>query len=401
MPDTEDQPGATSSVPVSSLADDQNARVVGLALFAMVVALVVALIVISGAANPSVELTLFGGTITHDQVLLLGVLTAGALGGCIHVVTSFSDYVGNAQYRASWQWWYLMRPFIGGCLSAAFYFLLRGGMLSLASPGADPQQSPSFYGVTAIAFLVGMFSKQATDKLDDVFDTLFKSNKDAERKDGLDTSKPVLTALNPPSAPPVAADQVVELQGSGFVAGAQVRVNAKPRAATGDVTATSIKVTLAATEMANPGDIKLAVANPDGGVSGELVFSVQDRRVQPGTPDDRGAGAGQGAAGSQQGAPAGDQQAPAAGDQQAAPPADQQVAPAGDQQAAPAGDQQVTPVADQQAAPAAGQNAAPAGDQQPASTGDQQGAAPVGAGATQGVGSGMGVDGENADGTSG
>jgi hypothetical protein len=270
--------------------DRRDARWVGAGLLVMVIALIVALIVISGAANPGVELTLFKGTITHDQVLLLGVLTAGALGGCIHVATSFSDYVGNNEYKASWQYWYMIRPFIGGCLASAFYFLLRGGLLSLASAdGGNQQQSPSFYGVTAIAFLVGMFSKQATDKLDDVFDTLFKSNKDAARKNGLDTSKPVLTALNPPSAPPAAAEQVVELQGTGFVAGAQVRVNGTARPATGDVSATSIKVTLTATEMGRKGDFKLAVVNPDNGVSNELTFSVME--PQP-ADDGRGAGAG-------------------------------------------------------------------------------------------------------------
>lgn len=372
MPDTADQPGAPPSASVSTAADDRSARWVGVGLFTMIVALVVALIVISGAANPGLELTLFTATITHDQVLLLGVLTAGALGGCIHVATSFSDYVGNAQYRARWEYWYVMRPFIGACLATAFYFLLRGGLLSLASPAAaNPQQSPSFYGVTAIAFLVGMFSKQATDKLDDVFDTLFKSNKDADRKDSLDATKPVATRLNPDTAP-LATEQVVEIQGTNFVAGAQVQVNGTARAATGGVSATSVKVTLTAADLAQAGEIKLAVVNPDKAVSNELAFKVVERREQPGSPDDRGAGAGAG-----------------------------QGAPAAGQQGAPAGGQQAPPAGGQQAPPADGEQAAPVGDQQAPPAGDQQ-AAPVGAGAGQGgVGSGMGVDGDNADGTSG
>ena len=36
----------------------------------------------------------------------------------------------------------------------------------------------NLYGLTAISGLVGMFSKQATTKLSEVFTTLFKTDKD-------------------------------------------------------------------------------------------------------------------------------------------------------------------------------------------------------------------------------
>ena len=51
----------------------------------------------------------------------------------------------------------------------------RGGFLLLARSAEDITISP--FGVGALSGLVGMFSKQATDKLREVFDNLFKTGR--------------------------------------------------------------------------------------------------------------------------------------------------------------------------------------------------------------------------------
>jgi hypothetical protein len=111
--------------------------------------------------------------LTDDVRLLLIVVLAGAAGSCIGAQTSFATFVGNRSLVASWTWWYVLRPFIGMTLALVFYFVIRGGLLSVNS-GAD-EMSP--YGVAAVAALVGLFSKQATDKLEEVFTTLFRTEK--------------------------------------------------------------------------------------------------------------------------------------------------------------------------------------------------------------------------------
>jgi hypothetical protein len=45
------------------------------------------------------------------------------------------------------------------------------------------------YGMVALAGLVGMFTKQATDKLSEVFSTLFKTDREKELKDKLNPSQ--------------------------------------------------------------------------------------------------------------------------------------------------------------------------------------------------------------------
>lgn len=108
------------------------------------------------------------------------VAVVGALGSYIHLATSFADYLGNRQFVSSWKWWYLLRPFIGSALAITVYFAARGGLISGGAGAGD--LSP--YGVAALAGLTGMFSKQATDKLREVFENLFKSEK-SQRADPL------------------------------------------------------------------------------------------------------------------------------------------------------------------------------------------------------------------------
>jgi len=120
--------------------------------------------------------------ISNDARLILIVLLTGALGSYIHAATSFVTFVGNRTLVSSWLWWYFMRPFIGGALALLFYFVIRGGFLST---GADVTNI-SIFGIAGLSGLVGMFSKNAIDKLREVFETLFKSETgkgDEARKD--------------------------------------------------------------------------------------------------------------------------------------------------------------------------------------------------------------------------
>jgi len=109
---------------------------------------------------------------TEPRFLSL-VAVAGALGSYVHLATSFADYLGNRQFRKSWSWWYILRPFIGSSLALIIYFAVRGGLVAGTTGAAD--LSP--YGVTALAGLAGMFSKDASDKMKEVFENLFKTDK--------------------------------------------------------------------------------------------------------------------------------------------------------------------------------------------------------------------------------
>lgn len=123
-----------------------------------------------------------GWEINSETRLLLLVLLAGALGSSIHAATSFSVYKGLDKFSMKWMSWYLMRAPVGAGLAVIITLLIQGGIFS---PQTVEKVNP--FTTLGLAALVGLFSRQALDKLSDVFDTMFapsqeKRNKDEQRE---------------------------------------------------------------------------------------------------------------------------------------------------------------------------------------------------------------------------
>ena len=127
------------------------------------------------------------GKMNRELDLLWLVLLSGALGSFLHMSQSFSDYIGNATLKSNWAWWYYFRPFIGAGLALVFYAALRGGVMAIASGANATGAQINPFGLVSIGAMVGMFSKAATMKLGEVFDTIFKSKQADASKDKLNT----------------------------------------------------------------------------------------------------------------------------------------------------------------------------------------------------------------------
>jgi hypothetical protein len=140
-----------------------------------------------GAKPATVTLLGHHYTPSHEVALLMLVAFSSALGGSLHTAISFTDYVGNRRLAMSWIPWYLLRVLVGTSLAVLFYFALRGGLFS-ANTQTDVINP---FGIGAIAGLVGLFSKQATDKLRELFDTMFQTAKGHGDDQRLDSIKPV------------------------------------------------------------------------------------------------------------------------------------------------------------------------------------------------------------------
>jgi hypothetical protein len=142
-------------------------------------------------SDPSVVTVLWGALkmeLTSSARMLLIATLTGALGSMLHTMTSFADYAGNRRLGRSWMPWYILRPFIGTALALLFYLILRTGLLTAQTAPTDVNP----YGIAAIAGLAGMFSKQATDKLNETFTTLFgvKKGGDQDRLEKLAKDAP-------------------------------------------------------------------------------------------------------------------------------------------------------------------------------------------------------------------
>jgi len=116
--------------------------------------------------------------LSEDQGLMLVAALAGVMGSFLHASQSLASYLGNGTFKSSWAVWFFVRPLIGGILALAIFLVIRAGLIT-GSQSANP------YSVAAIGLLGGWFSKTTTDKLQEVFETLFKSNADEQRIDKL------------------------------------------------------------------------------------------------------------------------------------------------------------------------------------------------------------------------
>lgn len=213
----------------------------------------------SGYVSSKDPFKLFGSiyTITAEHRFLLLMVLGGALGANVHLIISFTAFVGNRTFVTTWIPWYLLRPLIGAGMAMFFYMLLRGGILTYSppvapelpennqvttapatpavtegevNPGAVPEESTVHgatpdtaavdsaattpdstaaipaaekseateqrdsvplnpYGMMAIACLVGLFSKEASEKLEEVFKTLFNVKEKVQYKDPLPADK--------------------------------------------------------------------------------------------------------------------------------------------------------------------------------------------------------------------
>ena len=136
----------------------------------------------------------FGKAGTELRLFIL-VVVAGALGSFIHVATSAGDYIGNRKLVRSWIFWYLLRLPVGSSLALLVYLLLRGGVITGAGFTAVSETPP--FGIVGISALAGMFAKKASNKLGEVFDTVFKTDKDNELSDKINLKPPILKQIEP------------------------------------------------------------------------------------------------------------------------------------------------------------------------------------------------------------
>lgn len=228
------------------------------------------------AALISVPINFFGWCrrTSFDERLILLVIIAGILGSFVHGATSLADYIGNDNFNKNWTWFYLLRPAIGMALALVFYFVVRGGFLTTSGGAKDINP----YGIAALAGLVGMFSKQATDKLSEVFGTLFRAatgEGDDKRSGSLKPEAGAITVTNvdPKQVTAGSTDQVITVTGTNFVDGSRVFLNDTQQETTFE-SASKLTAKLANESIATSGSLKLKVVNPDGSESSVIDFIV-------------------------------------------------------------------------------------------------------------------------------
>jgi hypothetical protein len=181
------------SEPVSDLAEPVSNRVqpmsnrarrlLGLVLFLFSLLATGAMVIFwpTETSDRPVRILCGAGAMPRESNLLLLAMIFGALGSLLHAAKSFASFAGNRSLVGSWAWWYAFQPFVGMTLAAVFYMAIRGGLFASGSSAA----AVSPHGIAGVSGMVGMFAKQATDKLNELFCSLFQTAADSNRSDKL------------------------------------------------------------------------------------------------------------------------------------------------------------------------------------------------------------------------
>ena len=115
-----------------------------------------------------------------SMIEFLVALFAGGLGATVYGIRGWLKHACKAGDFLPRYWpWYLFRQIEGAVLALIFYLGLKAGILVL-TVGDEPAVSSelTLWAYAAIGALVGMFSKQAIERLHDVFVVAFGDTED-------------------------------------------------------------------------------------------------------------------------------------------------------------------------------------------------------------------------------
>ena len=132
----------------------------------------------------TVKTTLIPSSLAREKALLGLAVLFGAVGASLHAVSSLVMWQGKNKFEQSFVPWYVTKPLIGAALAAGIYFLLRSTLLTTVSaPPVSGVAAINEYGVAGISLLVGLMTSQMTQKLRDVFDSMFGIQKGTDKGD--------------------------------------------------------------------------------------------------------------------------------------------------------------------------------------------------------------------------
>jgi hypothetical protein len=194
-----------------------------------------------------------------EQIFLVLVLLSGAIGSSLHAARSFAAFVGRDAYAESWTWWYLMRVPVGMGLALVLYLILRGGLVGSGfsdDEGVVDNLNP--FGLAGLSALAGMFAKSATAKMEEIFETMFRTRDDAKARPRTEA-----VVLNVPDVRQNAtgADLNVTVTGENFDTGAETLIGTGKRKA--EIrNPTELIVTLEPEDVQSVGTLLLIVKNP-------------------------------------------------------------------------------------------------------------------------------------------
>ena len=109
-----------------------------------------------------------------DTHFIFLVFLAGSLGALIHGLAKISQNAWDGLVKQRDTLWYLSRPFLGAALAIGVYMVFRGGLLTTSNI-----EILNPYGIAALSIITGLSTKQVTQKLKDLLESVFPTKNTA------------------------------------------------------------------------------------------------------------------------------------------------------------------------------------------------------------------------------
>lgn len=141
-----------------------------------------------GGTTPNLlRLLLPASQANRDQLQdLLVTMFAAGIGSSITAILGYLEHACiKRDFRRSYVPWYFARPLMGMLVGVIFYFVLKGGLLAVLPADAGGGNAARIatsdlnqFTLAGLGTMVGLFSKNALEKLREVFNTLFSTQRD-------------------------------------------------------------------------------------------------------------------------------------------------------------------------------------------------------------------------------
>jgi hypothetical protein len=165
-----------------------------------------------------------GICLRSDRRIMLICFLAGMLGSLVHALRSLYWYIGNRRLVYSWLPQYYVLPVVGGLLGMLFFFIIKAGFVTATSTATD--LSPA--GFAAVSAMIGMFTRQALEKLQQVAETLFARPPQGANPAPGPPPPPHTSSSPSPPAPPIPPAPAVPPGAAATSSGAPLRLPQPP-----------------------------------------------------------------------------------------------------------------------------------------------------------------------------
>ena len=108
-----------------------------------------------------------------SRAILLVIVLFGALGGCVRLLASLAQFIGNRKLYRSWIPYYLALPFVGAALAFIVFVLFNAGLLPKEATADTTVNRDSLNYAFGIAGLIGLFSRDALAMLSELVKRIF------------------------------------------------------------------------------------------------------------------------------------------------------------------------------------------------------------------------------------